>query len=506
MNREISLQYIRTEENWDLIVVGGGATGLGIALDAATRGYKTLLIEKGDFANGTSSKSTKLLHGGVRYLRQFQFKLVFEAIRERKILLRNAPHLTNIISFIIPAYSYFNVIYYALGLYFYELLSVGSKIGKTKILSKQKTIKSLNYIKRDNLKGGIRYFDGQFNDSQLCIDIASVAYKNKATVINYFELIDIIKTKNKITAIKCIDKTSQFKYTINCKNLINATGVFADSVLKLDTPNSEKIILPSQGIHLVLAKKNNFIEHALMMPLRFDNRVIFLIPWMDKLILGTTDTKVSNVCENPIALENEITFLINSYNNFCNNKIEKKDILSVFAGLRPLVKINNPNSKTSSVSREHTIFVSDSNMITIIGGKWTTYRKMAEEVIDTLSKINKDQIKPCKTKNISLNLSSTKKEVISDLINNDMRLAERIHDKYKFTKADVYYSIKYEMAINVEDILARRNMLLFLDAKASIEAVQEVASVFEMYFNKDLDWKINQINSFKDFASKFLAV
>jgi len=504
MNREKSLFNIITEDKWDVVIVGGGATGLGIALDSTTRGLKTLLIEKGDFSNGTSSKSTKLIHGGVRYLNQLKFKLVFEAIRERKILLRNAPHLSKVLSFIIPVYSYWNILYYSLGLYLYEILSIGSKIGKTTILSKKNTINSLKYIKIDNLKGGIRYFDGQFNDSQLCIDIGSVASKFKATIINHFELIDIIKTDDKITGIKCLDKISLNIYIINCNNLINATGVFADSVLKLDFPINESIVSPSQGIHLVLDENNDLHEHALMLPLQFDNRVIFLIPWMGKLILGTTDTKVQNICDNPEALESEIVFLINAYNNFCNHKINRNNILSVFVGLRPLVKINKRNSSTSFISREHTILVSCSNMITIIGGKWTTYRKMAEEVVDTIFKAKKDQIKACKTKNISLDLSSIKKEEISNLLKNDNSLAEKIHEKYSFTKAEVFYSIKHEMATNIEDILARRNRLLFLDAKASIEAAPVVASVFEKYFNKDQHWKINQINSFVNYAKMYL--
>jgi glycerol-3-phosphate dehydrogenase len=241
-----------------------------------------------------------------------------------------------------------------------------------------------------------------------------------------------------------------------------------------------------------------------MLPLNFDNKIIFLIPWMGKLILGTTDTLVQNIYENPKALESEINFLLNTYNNFSNHKINKKDILSVFVGLRPLVSLNDAQSSTSFISREHSILVSSSNMITIIGGKWTTYRKMAEDVLDMFFKTNKDQIVPCRTKNISLDISIEKKERISNLVENDNWLAERIHKNYSFLKADVFYSIKYEMASNIEDILARRTRLLFLDAKASIEAAPVVASIFEKYFNKDQKWKINQINSFENYAKNYL--
>lgn len=504
MNREESLHKIYTIEKWDIIVIGGGATGLGIALDATTRGLKTLLLEKGDFSSNTSSKSTKLIHGGVRYLKQFQFKLVIEAIQERKVILKNAPHLTNIIPFIIPVYSFWNLIYYSIGLFIYELLSFRSKIGRTSILSKNKTIENLDFIKREKLKGGIRYFDGQFNDSQLCIDIARVASQNGATVINYFELIDIIKSNEIITGIRCKDIKNNKKIILNCDTLINATGIFADNIIKLDSPNKSNIILPSQGIHLVLNENKGAQKNGLMLPLSIENRVIFLIPWMGKIILGTTDTMIEEIYSEPKALEEEVDFLIRAYNSLSCREINKKDILSVFAGLRPLVTLNNYSTSTAAVSREHLIFVSNSKMITIVGGKWTTYRKMAEEVVDTVFKIKKNNKIPCSTKNISLDLSLEKKYSIKSILMNDSTLSEKIHKNYPFTKAEVLYSIKYEMATSIEDILARRNRLLFLDAKASIEAAPEVASIFEKYFKKDRNWIINQINIFENFAIKYL--
>ena len=505
MNREESLHRICTIEKWDIIVIGGGATGLGIALDATTRGLKTLLLEKGDFSSNTSSKSTKLIHGGVRYLKKIQFKLVIEAIQERKIILKNAPHLSKIIPFIIPVYSFWNLIYYSIGLFIYELLSFRSKIGRTSILSKNKTIENLAFIKKRKLKGGIRYFDGQFNDSQLCIDIARVASQNGATVINYFELIDIIKSNEIITGIRCIDIKNNKKIILNCDILINATGIFADNILNLDSPNKSNIILPSQGIHLVLNENKGAQKNGLMLPLNIDNRVIFLIPWMGKVILGTTDTMIKGIYSEPKALEEEVDFLIRAYNSISSREINKNDILSVFTGLRPLVTINNNNStSTAALSREHFIFVSSSKMITIVGGKWTTYRKMAEEVVDTVFKIKKINKIPCSTKNISLDLSLAKKNSIKSLLMNDNTLSEKIHKNYPFTKAEVLYSIKYEMATSIEDILARRNRLLFLDAKASIESASEVASIFEKYLKKDRNWIINQINSFENFATKYL--
>lgn len=504
MNREDSLKKIESEEKWDVIIIGGGATGLGIALDSTTRGLKTLLIEKGDFANGTSSKSTKLIHGGVRYLKQLQFKLVFEAIRERGILLKNASHLSETIPFIIPVYSYWEMIYYSIGLFIYQMFSLGTKIGITKILSKKETLSNLTYINSQNLKGGIKYFDGQFNDSQLCIDIAFTASQRNATVINYFELIDILKTDNIVTGIKCIDKKTLKSYSIKCDNLINATGVYADNILKLDTPNKSNIILPSQGIHIVI-NDMNLNENALMLPLKFDNKVLFVIPWMGKQIIGTTDSKINKIEDDPEALKEEIDFLLNNFNKICKYKINKNDIQSVYTGLRPLVNINNTNNNTSFVSREHTILINKSKMITIVGGKWTTYRKMAEEVTNIIFKMNKNYKREiCKTRNLSLNTNDIKNKIISNLLKNDNSLSEKVHEKYAFRKVDVLYSIKYEMATSTIDFLARRNRILFLDVKSSIESAPMVAKIFAKYLNKDLNWINNEIINFENYSKKYL--
>ncbi len=504
MNREDSIKRIENEEKWDVIIIGGGATGLGIALDSTTRGLKTLLIEKSDFSNGTSSKSTKLIHGGVRYLKQLQFKLVFEAIRERGILLKNASHLSEIIPFIIPVYSYWEMIYYSIGLFIYQMFSLGSKIGTTKILSKKETLSNLTYINSQNLKGGIRYFDGQFNDSQLCIDIAFTATQRNATVINYFELIDILKTDNIATGIKCVDKKSLKTYSIKCDNLINATGVYADNILKLDTPKKSNIILPSQGIHIII-NNINLNENALMLPLKVDNKVLFVIPWMGKQIIGTTDSKVNKIEDDPEALEEEINFLLYNFNKICKDKINKKDIQSIYTGLRPLVNINKNKNNTSFVSREHTILINKSKMITIVGGKWTTYRKMAEEVTNIIFKMNKNYNREiCKTKNLSLNTNAIKENLILNLLKKDNSLSEKIHEKYAFRKVDVLYSIKYEMATNIIDVLARRNRLLFLDVKSSIESAPIVANIFAKYLNKDSTWIKNEMTNFENYSKKYL--
>jgi glycerol-3-phosphate dehydrogenase len=505
MNRQDSLNEISTVKKWDVIVIGGGATGLGIALDATNRGFKTLLIEKGDFSNGTSSKSTKLVHGGVRYLKQFHFKLVFEAIRERKIILKNAPHLSNTLPFVIPVYSYFNLLYYSIGLFLYELLAgFGSNIGKTKLLSKKTVLESLPFIKSKKLKGGILYYDAQFNDSQLCIDIATKATEKKATIINYFECVNFIKHTDKAVGIKCLDLIAQKEHSIIGEKIINATGVFSDSILQLDTPSKANIIQPSKGVHLVLNDTSNGgTKFALMSPIKQDDRIIFLIPWMGKLLLGTTDTKVEHISSDPETTTDDINYLIDLYNSFSDQKIDKRSVVSMFAGLRPLIKLNEEDA-TALISREHSILTSTSGIITIAGGKWTTYRKMAEDVVNLiLSSQNKTFIK-CITQNISLDPSHKKSKIIESYLKTDAFLAEKIHTDYSFTKAEVLYAIQYEMATTVEDILARRNRLLFLDAKASIEAAKEVAKVFALYDHKDELWISQQILKYSNIALKYI--
>ncbi len=505
MNRQTSLDKISTVDTWDIIIIGGGATGMGIALDATTRGLKTLLVEKGDLANGTSSRSTKLVHGGVRYLKQFHFKLVFEAIKERKIILKNAPHLSSALPFIIPIYSYFNMLYYGIGLFLYEMLAGWeSNIGRTTLLSRKSTINNLPFIKTKNLKGGILYYDAQFNDSQLCIDIAATATNNDATIINYFECADFIKSNEKVIGIQGVDRLSQKKYTIKGKNIINATGVFSDTILQMDDPQKSSIIKPSKGVHLVFNDPGKTLtKYALMSPIKQDDRVIFVIPWMGKLLVGTTDTPIEKITTEPAASMEDVAYLLNLYNSLSENKIDKNSVVSMFAGLRPLIKLSDEDA-TALISREHSILTSASGIITIAGGKWTTYRKMAEDVMELVIANQKLPNSKCKTEYISVDISAVKNKTIESYILSDKSLAEKIHPAFSFTKAQVVYAIQHEMAMTIEDVLARRIRLLFLDAKAAIEAAKEVAKIFVNYANKEDEQMKEQMVAFEKIANKYL--
>ena len=503
MNRSEQLQALETDTIWDIIIIGGGATGLGTALDASLRGYKTLLIEGHDFAKGTSSRSTKLVHGGVRYLEQGNIKLVREALRERGYLLKNAPHLTSVQTFIVPVFSGWEKMFYGLGLKVYDLLSGKLSLGDTQILSKKETVAHLPSINAEKLAGGILYYDGQFNDSGLAIEIAATAIKKGATVINYSMATGFTKTNGKITGVECLDVLSEKKYSLKTKVVVNATGVFTNAVVQMDNALEDDLVSPSQGIHLVIDAKFFPGIDAMMIPKTDDGRVLFAVPWHDKVVLGTTDTPVDTVSFEPQPLEEEIKFIIKHINRYCTTLITRADINTVYVGLRPLVK---QKTKVSSalISREHHLSVSLSGLITITGGKWTTYRKMAADAVDNAAFIGKFNKVKCITAETKIGDELEKENRIQEILKNDASLAEKIHAKYSFIKAEIVYAVKYEMAICIEDILARRIRLLFLDARLAIELAPMVACIMATYLQKDKSWEATEVKSFTELAGQYI--
>jgi len=503
MNRSEQLQALATDTIWDIIVIGGGATGLGTALDASLRGYKTLLLEGHDFAKGTSSRSTKLVHGGVRYLQQGNIKLVREALRERGYLLKNAPHLTSVQTFIVPVFSWWEKMFYGIGLKVYDLLSGKLSLGNTQILSKKETLAHLPSINSNKLVGGILYFDGQFDDSHLAIELAATAINKGATVINYCKATGFIKTKEKITSVECIDVLSEKKYSLKTKVVVNATGVFTNAVVQMDNALEDDLVSPSQGIHLVIDAKFFPGTDAMMIPKTDDGRVLFAVPWHDKVVLGTTDTPIEEISFEPKPLEEEIEFIIKHINRYCTKLITRSDINSVYVGLRPLVKQKTQIS-SALISREHHLTVSPSGLITITGGKWTTYRKMAADAVDNAAFIGKLNKEKCITANTQIGDELEKKNRVQEILKNDALLAEKIHAKYSFTKAQIVYAVKYEMAICIEDILARRIRLLFLDARLAIELAPMVASIMATYLQKDKNWEAAEIASFTQLAAQYV--
>lgn len=501
---------------WDLVIIGGGATGLGCAIDAASRGYQVLLLEQDDFAKGTSSRSTKLIHGGVRYLQQGNVSLVLEALKERGRLKRNAPHLVHNLPFVVPRYDWWEGPFYGIGLKIYDMLAGKHGFGHSKFLSREDTRKYLPTVETEGLRGGIIYHDGQFDDSRLAVNMAQTAAEQSATVINYVKVVGLIKENQMTAGVLARDMETGGEYEIRAKGVINATGVFADRILKMDDPNAQKMILPSQGVHLVLDKSFLPGDTAVMVPHTSDGRVLFATPWHNKVVVGTTETMVENVLTEPRPLEGEIEFLLSHAADYLEKGPSSSDVLSVFAGLRPLVGQGEAKN-TAAVSRDHTIFISRSGLVTVAGGKWTTYRKMAEDTIDNAAVVANLDENECVTRELHIhgyhnhpekfgNLAVYGSDAvgINDLLFERPELKETIHPRLNTILAEAVWAVRREMARNVEDFLARRTRCLLLDARASMEASPAVAKLMAEELGNDKDWIRNQTESYRDLAEGYL--
>lgn len=505
MHRPSTLQQLSSGSQWDLVIIGGGATGLGAAVDAASRGYKTLLVEQYDFAKGTSSRSTKLVHGGVRYLQQGNIKLVREALRERGYLLKNAPHLTSIQAFIVPAFRWWEKAYYAIGLSMYDLLSGKLSLGKTKILSRKQTISRLPAISTKELSGGVLYYDGQFDDSRLCTDLAITAINYGASLMNYCKAVGFEKEKEKIVAVQLEDTLTGNHYTVPARSVINATGVFTDALLQMDDNTREAMVSPSQGIHLVVDKHFFPGDDAMMIPKTDDGRVLFAVPWHRQVVLGTTDTPIETAVIEPKPLEEEINFILDHINRYGSFTIRRSDVKSVFVGLRPLVK-KSGTGNTALLSRDHTLLIAASGLVTITGGKWTTYRKMAEDAVDNAVFVAKLAKRECITRDLRIGDPAGREKILAALIADDPALAETLHPAYPYTWAEILYAIRYEMAQTAEDLLARRTRLLLLDAEAAITLAPAVAAFIGQELGKDDAWREAQVTGFTLLAKQYLLV
>ena len=517
MDRNKALNKIKDQNQvWDIVIIGGGATGLGAALDATTRGFKTLLLEKGDFANGTSSRSTKLAHGGVRYLAQGNLSLVNEALYERGLMLQNAPHLVHMLPFLIPSYKWWERYYYGIGLKIYDWMARRLRLNKTTLITKKTVLQHLPNLKTKNLTGGIVYYDGQFDDTRLALSIAHTCNDEGGSLLNYMQVTELIKDgKNKVCGVKARDNENKKEYEIKAKVVVNATGVFVDDILKLNSKNKAPLVKLSQGVHIVLDKKFLPGNYALMIPATTDGRVLFAVPWHDHLLVGTTDTPVETAEMEPKALTSEIDFILKTLQAYLQSKPEQKDILSVFAGLRPLVQPSSAKG-TKEISRDHKLDISDSGLITITGGKWTTYRKMAEDTIDAAIQTGKLSPATCKTSELKLHgyiksnawtyldiYGSDKKEIM-EIAKSNPKLGERLHPDFPQIKAEVIWAVKNEMAINISDILARRLRILFLNAKIAIELAPEIGKLMAKELDKDQKWIDEQVKSFVQLAQRYL--
>jgi glycerol-3-phosphate dehydrogenase len=519
MDRQAALSQLANQDQvWDLAIVGGGSTGLGVALDAVSRGYKVLLVEQSDFAKGTSSRSTKLVHGGVRYLAQGDVMLVLEALKERGRLLKNAPHLTKNQSFVIPIYTLFDRAQYTVGLKLYDYLAGSLSLGHSHFVSRSKTMQLLPTIKTEGLKGGVIYQDGQFDDSRLALNVAQTCAEAGACVLNYTRVTGLTKDRNgRLDGITVQDAETGTTYTAQAKAVINATGVFVDDLLQMDQPAKKKMIRPSQGVHLVLDSSFLQSDHAIMIPKTSDGRVLFCVPWHGKVVVGTTDTLKDQADMEPMALEREIEFILETAQAYLSKKPTRDDVLSVYAGLRPLAAPQGDGKSTKEISRSHKIMVSDSGLITITGGKWTTFRKMGEDTVDKaievakLPKTTSDSAntkihgyRPNPDQSNPFYYYGADEDQLRRLMAESPEMAQPLHAKYPYVKAQVIFAARHEMARTVEDVLSRRMRMLFLDAEAAQEMAPAVARLLATELGQNQAWVDEQIHHFNQVASRYV--
>lgn len=511
LNRENILTTLRQPYQWDFIIIGGGATGLGTAVEAASRGYKTLLLEKYDFAKGTSSRSTKLVHGGVRYLAQGNLSLVREALHERGLLRRNAPHLVKDLTFVVPGYVWWAQLWYGAGLKLYDLLSGRLSLGHSRFLSNHDALERVPTLKQQGLRGGILYHDGQFDDARLAITLMRTLIDQGGMALNYAPVVGLVKTGEQVTGVSVQDTETGEVLTLNGKVIVNATGVFVDAVRQMDDPAAQSMLSPSQGVHVVVDQRFLSGNSAMMIPKTEDGRVLFAVPWHGKVLLGTTDTPVDQPEYEPRPLEEEIDFILRTAAQYLNPAPSQEDVLSVFVGQRPLVKADDTDS-TAALSREHTIRVSRSGLMTITGGKWTTYRKMGEDLVDQAVEQGNLQPQPSVTEHLKLH-GWTQTAVAdpltvygsdADSIQQMPGADTPLHPRLPYSEAEVRWAVRDELARTVEDVLARRTRALLLDAAASREAAPRVAEIMAEELGLSPEWVRSQVAAYGSLAAGYL--
>jgi glycerol-3-phosphate dehydrogenase len=518
LNREALLQRADEDREFDLLVVGGGATGLGVAVEAASRGYSALLLEQADFAQGTSSRSTKLIHGGVRYLKQGNVSLVLEALHERGLLIRNAPHLVHHLGFVVPLYDWWEGPFYGIGLKVYDMMAGRLGLGPSENLSPAETLERIPTIEPEGLRGGVIYYDGQFDDSRLAVTLARTADDLGAIVLNHVRVTGIGHENGLARAVMAQDALTGSDHRFRARVIVNATGVFTDSIRSLDDPGSDPIVRPSQGVHIVLDRSFLPGDSAIMVPETDDGRVLFAVPWHDRVIVGTTDTPVPEAILEPGPLEEEIDFLLTHAARYLTKDPSPEDVLSCFAGLRPLVSAGR-GQDTSELSRDHSVLVSASGLVTITGGKWTTYRRMAEDCVNQAAQVGGLERRTSTTESLKLHgwddrldpsdpqsVYGAEIESLRELIRSRPELDELLHPALPYKRCEVVWATREEMARRVEDVLARRTRALLLDARASVEAAPEVARLMAAELERGPAWVEAEVEAYEALASGYLLV
>ncbi|HET6469601.1 MAG TPA: glycerol-3-phosphate dehydrogenase/oxidase [Geminicoccaceae bacterium] len=518
MDRAAWLRRLRERPAlWDVIVIGGGATGLGTALESAARGYTTLLLEQHDFAKATSSRSTKLVHGGVRYLQQGNVSLVMEALKERGRLLRNAPHIAHNLPFVVPIYDWWEGPFYGVGMKLYDLLAGKLGLGPSKLLSREKTLQRLPNLEAKGLRNGVVYHDGQFDDARLAICLARTIADKGGVPLNYVAVTELRKRGGLIAGVRARDMESGEELEFDGRVVVNATGIFSDALRRLDDPAEERMMAPSQGVHLVLDRSFLPGDSAIMVPRTADGRVLFAVPWHDRVIVGTTDTEVAEPVLEPRALDQEVAFLLDHAALYLDRDPTRADVLSVYCGIRPLVR--SPGDKgTAALARDHVLMISKANLVTITGGKWTTYRKMAEDTVDAAALVAGLDERPSPTASLRLHgwleqpvetagllaLYGADAPAVRRVMEERPGWAEKLHANLPYFTGEVAWAVRQEMARTVEDVLARRTRSLLLDARASLEAAPAVARIMAGELGRDEAWALAQLQDYREMAASYV--
>jgi glycerol-3-phosphate dehydrogenase len=517
MDRNRTLADAKGRDNpFDIIIIGGGATGVGACLDAASRGHSVLLLEGSDFGKGTSSRSTKLVHGGVRYLQKGDIPLVMDALKERGIMRRNAPHLVSDLAFVVPNYTWWEAPFYGIGMKVYDALAGRYGFGKSRLLSSEETVERIPTIATEGLRGGVQYYDGQFDDARMLINMAQTAAEQGGHLLNYCRVEALLQDEDGFTCgVRALDVESGESIEFRAKVVLNCTGPFSDSVRRMDDPQAQNMISPSTGVHIVLPADFLPRSTAIMVPRTTDGRVLFAIPWHHCVVVGTTDTPVDEISLEPVATSEEVDFILENARQYLEKPPQKSDVLSVFSGIRPLVKAGGA-SGTAQLSRDHTIVVSQSGLITIAGGKWTTYRHMAEDVIDRAETLGGLEQNDCVTKRLNIHGYHEHAEQFGELAHygsdalaikallSEESEAELVHPRLKLRVGEVRWMARQEMARTVDDILSRRSRSLLFDAKASQEAAAKVASLLAEELKRDKSWEEGQVETFQQLSQNYL--
>ena len=517
MNRDRLIDRLdSSSEAWDVVVVGGGATGLGAAVDAAARGYRTLLLEQSDFAKATSSRSTKLVHGGIRYLKQGNVSLVLEALRERGLLCVNAPHLVRNLAFVIPVYNWWEGPFYGIGMMVYDRLAGRLGLSPSRVLTLEETLERIPTVETDGLVRGVSYHDGQFDDSRLAINLAQTAASLGACPINYLRVVRLLKQRGIVSGVVALDEETGREFEIAARAVINATGVFVDGLRQVDDPECRAVVTSSQGAHIVLPKAFLPGDSAILVPRTEDGRVLFAVPWHDHVVVGTTDTPIDTIEIEPRPLKEEVEFLLTHAARYLGKDPQPADVLSVFAGLRALVTTGDTKD-TAAISRDHSIFVSNSGLISITGGKWTTYRKMAQDVVDQAALVADLEERPCATETLRIHgwlegevadpalwVYGADAAGIKEIVAADPALGTSLAPDVAVIGAQVVWAVREEMARTVEDVLSRRTRALLLEARASIEAAPEVARLMARELGRDRAWEERAVADYRELALRYV--